>query len=177
MGRDKALLVFRGKTLLEHALATARALDPGARIVGGAYGGLAPVVEDEFVGQGPLAGIQAALRASTTELNVVLAVDTPLLTAALLRYLARRAADSDALAVVPQIADGIHPLCAVYRRAFADFAEAQLRAGRNKIELVVRAHQHVFVTEAELAQHGFGPELFHNLNTAEEFEAALGDVT
>src|SRR5207244_4181694 len=141
MGRDKALLEFRGRTLLQHALATARALDPGARIVGGGngYADLAPVLADEISGQGPLAGIHAALRASTTELNVLLAVDTPFITAEVLRYFAGRAAGSAALAVVPLIGERLHPLVGAYRRDFADAAEAALRAGKNKIEPVIRS--------------------------------------
>ncbi len=183
MGRDKAQLPFRGRTLLEHALATARALTPAVWIVGARvrFERWAPVVEDQFAEHGPLAGIHAALRASPAELNVVLAVDTPFVTPELLRYLLERARTSAALAVVPatQEANGgerLHPLVAVYRRALAEAAEAALRAARNQVEPVLRAAPLLIVGEAEFTARGFAADQFRNLNSPEEFERAAGGV-
>jgi len=181
MRRDKALVLFRGRTLLEHALATARALDSAARIVGPyvRYGHLAECIADEFPGQGPLAGIHAALCHSEAELNVVLAVDTPLVTPALLRFLVLRATASAAVAVVPSVRDEkgrerLHPLCGVYRRVFAGAAEVALRDGRNQIEPVLRAMPLLVVSEAELNEHGFSAAQLRNLNTPEDFAALQG---
>ena len=121
MGTDKAFLEFRGRSLLARSLDLLRALTTEVRIVGpgekfAAYG---PVIEDVYPGRGPLAGIHAALTASTTELNLILAVDLPLVTEALLRFLIEQAAACAATVTVPRIAGGYQPLCAVYRRAFA----------------------------------------------------------
>lgn len=178
MGRDKALLPFRGHTLLEHALATLLRLDAAPRIVGPAerYGEFAPCVADEFPGQGPLAGMHAALRQSQSDLNVVLAVDTPLVTAELLRYLVARAERSPVLAVVPAARDEhgrerLHPLCGVYRRALAAAAEAALRAGRNQVEPVLRAGPLLVVSESELQAQGFAAAQLCNLNTPEDLAA------
>lgn len=183
MGRDKAQLSFRGRTLLEQALATARALTPAVWIVGprARFEHWAPVVEDQFPGQGPLAGIHAALHASPAELNVVLAVDTPFVTPELLRYLLERARTSAAVAVVPatQEANGterLHPLVAVYRRALAEAAKAALRDARNQIEPVLRTAPLLIVGEAEFTARGFAADLFRNLNTPEEFERAAAGV-
>src|SRR5581483_8109375 len=111
MGADKALLALDGKTLLERGLETARAVGGEAMIVGAReryaeFG--ATVVEDEFQQCGPLGGIHAALGASQSELNVVLSVDTPLVSAEFLRYLLKRAQEKpDALATVPDAAGGV----------------------------------------------------------------------
>src|SRR5437016_13038362 len=90
MGEDKAFLLLDGRTLLQHALELARSVADDARIVdsaGGAGSGTsqkfaayAPVIQDIYAASGPLAGIHAALRATSTELNLMLAVDVPLVT-------------------------------------------------------------------------------------------------
>jgi molybdopterin-guanine dinucleotide biosynthesis protein A len=141
MGTDKAFLRFDGETLLDRALAVTRAVCNEVAIVGDAAKfadcGSAQresVVADIFSGCGPLGGIHAALVYSTAELNLMLAVDMPFVSADLLAFLFVAAENGDADVTVPRAARGLQPLCAVYRRDFAAIAEAALRAGRYKIE-------------------------------------------
>src|SRR5579864_1358477 len=129
MGTDKAFLEFEGRTLLARVLEVARSVTPEVHIVGDAskFSAFAPVVEDVFSGCGPLGGIHAALRSSTTDCNLALAVDLPFVSWTFLRYLMNRAHSApDAIAVVPR-AGGWQPLCAMYRREFADKAEEALQ--------------------------------------------------
>jgi molybdenum cofactor guanylyltransferase len=73
---------------------------------------------------------------------------------------------------VPRAGGGLQPLCAVYRRAFADVAERSLREGRNKIDRLFDEVETRVVGEEELSQAGFSGEMFRNLNTPEEWEEA-----
>jgi molybdopterin-guanine dinucleotide biosynthesis protein A len=135
MGQDKAFLPWDGQTLLERALEAAEAVASGTRIVGPkakfeAYG---RVVEDVFVDRGPLGAIHAALSATDREFNLILAVDLPFATPALLAYLIARARDTACLATVPRLGTGWEPLCAVYRTEFARVAEPALQRGQNAI--------------------------------------------
>ena len=176
MGTDKAFVLLDGRTLLARALGLALSLTSDVRIVGDPtkFASFAPVVEDLFPGCGPLAGIHAALGSSQTELNLILAVDMPFLTPALLQYMLGRAKDSDsAMATVPRTAQGWQPLCAVYRRDFASIAEKALRAGRYKIDaLFVEAGAQV-IGEPELQSAGFSLDLFSNLNTPDDLAEAV----
>jgi molybdenum cofactor guanylyltransferase len=165
MGADKALLEFRGRTLLERAMETSRDVAGACRIVGSTekYG---DVIEDVYVGQGPLAGIHAALRASSTDRNLVLAVDTPLMTPDFLRHLAVEAERSGAVVTVPRTRDSrLHPLCAIYRKSFADLAESALREQRNKIDALFSFVTVVYVSPAGA---GFDERIFANVNTPED---------
>ena len=175
MGTDKAFVLLDGRTLLARTLGLALSLTSDVRIVGdpAKFASFAPVVEDMFPGCGPLAGIHAALGSSQTELNLILAVDMPFLTPALLQYMLGRAKDSDsAMATVPRTAQGWQPLCAVYRRDFASIAEKALRAGRYKIDaLFVEAGAQV-LGEPELQSAGFSLDLFSNLNTPDDLAEA-----
>jgi molybdenum cofactor guanylyltransferase len=174
MGADKAFVTLDGRTLLERALQLARSVTRDVRMVGdpAKFEAFAPVVEDTFRDCGPLAGIHAALLASPTELNLILAVDVPFVSPSLLQYMIMRAKNSAATATVPRTNGGWQPLCAVYRRQFADAAEQALSEGRYKIDVLFAAVQTQAIEEEELRTAGFSAKMFRNLNTREELEAA-----
>lgn len=175
MGTDKAFVTLEGRTLLARALQTLRSVTPAVRIVGDPekFAPFAPCVRDIFPGCGPLAGIHAALRSSGGDLNLVLAVDLPFVSPALLHFLVSRARSSSSLSVVvPRSEQGWQPLCAVYRRAFADQAEAALRAGHCKIDALFEEASTAAIGENELEGAGFSARAFRNLNTPEDLAAA-----
>lgn len=174
MGTDKAFLQFEGQTLLARALNLLRALTSEVRIVGPASK-FAPhgfVIEDVYPDRGPLGGIHAALSASTTELNLILAVDLPFVNEALLRFIIEQARTADAVITVPRIAGGYQPLCAVYRHAFMTLAQAALEAGRNKIDSLFATTTTRVLEEDELRRFAFSPAMFDNLNTPEDLRRA-----
>ena len=183
MGRDKAFVEFNDRPLLASALELAREIVPDVRIVGSKekFAQYAPVVEDIFRDCGPLGGIHAALRTSLTDLNLMLAVDMPFVPLAFLRYLICQAqicqtqigqtrTAAKASVVVPRSGGRWQPLCAIYRRDFADAAEAALRAGRNRIDLLFEVVKTRVIAEEEMERAGFSRNLFRNLNTPEELE-------
>jgi molybdopterin-guanine dinucleotide biosynthesis protein A len=192
IGRDKALLALpAGETMLERALAVAQKAAGTVMLV--APAGRYPQVEkkfrtiqDVYPGRGPLAGIHAALLNSATDLNVILGVDCPLITPELLRFLLHTAAGTAALAVVPRVRGHLHTVCAVYRKAFVQAVERDLRSagqqpGRDegggearsgtRIERLLAQVPGRIVEEGELRAAGFAAELFTNVNTLADFAA------
>ena len=175
MGTDKAFVELDGRTLLSRALDLARSVTPDIRIVGdpAKFSPFAPAVEDIFPNSGPLGGIHAALRSSHTDLNLILAVDVPFVSPALLQYVIMRARNSASATVTLAQADGRwQPLCAVYRKRFAVAAEQSLRAGHNKIDKVFEVTTTQVIAEAELEAAGFPAMMFRNLNTQKELADA-----
>jgi molybdopterin-guanine dinucleotide biosynthesis protein A len=174
MGTDKAFVEYEGRTLLARALDLARSIATDVRIVGSKekFAVFAPVVEDVFRDCGPLGGIHAALQASQTELNLMLAIDMPFVSRTFLQHLISQARDTpEAAAIVPR-GDGVwQPLCAVYRRGFAGVAENALRAGQNRIDRLFDKVRTRVIEQEELQLSGFSPAIFRNLNTPEELEA------
>jgi len=173
MGSDKALLEFRGQTLLERAVGVMHDISLDFAIVGdpSKYAGYGTVVQDAFPGCGPLAGIHAALRQSEAELNFVLAVDMPFVTSDLIRYILGVSADSDATVVLPRNGRGFQPLCAVYRRSFAGSAEEALRAGKYKIDALFATASVRIVEAEELSAAGFDDQNFFNVNTLDDLQS------
>src|SRR5262249_33642239 len=117
-------------------------------------------------------GIHAALSSTQTQLNLVLAVDTPFLSPRLLQYIAERALASGAMITTPEIHAYPQPLCAVYSRSFLPIADQALRRGDYKITPLFPRDATLLITEAELAGFAFTAEMFENLNTPEDMERA-----
>src|SRR5579863_5196781 len=80
MGRDKAMLPYRGTTLVQHVAQTVREAAGSVTLIGDparlAQLGL-PVFPDELPGCGPVSGIYTAVRLSETDWNLVVACDMP----------------------------------------------------------------------------------------------------
>jgi molybdopterin-guanine dinucleotide biosynthesis protein A len=174
MGRDKAFLSWGQETLLSNALKLAGNVAADVYIIGDTkkFASYGSVVEDVYRDHGPLGGIHAALSGSTSDLNLMLAVDLPLIKPQFLRYLVAQAVESGATVTVPRASHAWQPLCAVYRREFVAIAEQALFAGKNKIDTLFAMVKARVLEEQELVQRGFSSEMFRNLNTPEELEEA-----
>src|SRR6267143_4952892 len=135
MGRDKAALPAGGGTLIEHL---ARRLAPVVDevIIAGGSGWSKPagvrLIEDRYVGSGPLAGMHAGFTAAGQSHVWVVGCDLPDVEpaiATLFRGLAR-----DYEAVVPRVDGEPQGVCALYARALVSRIEAMLDAGERSIK-------------------------------------------
>jgi molybdenum cofactor guanylyltransferase len=169
-GRDKALGVWRGKSLLEHALSSLE--DCSERfIVGGTserygFAGV-PVNADLEPFQGSLCGLARALDLAQSNRVAVMACDMPNLTP---EFWAFMISLEPAQIVIPKNTDGfLEPLAAIYSKsclpAIRQALEAQqLRMTGWHANLEVRV---VSWTELEPK---FGLNLFRNVNTQKDLE-------
>lgn len=172
MGSDKAFLPWADGSLLSHALKFVTEVTPNVHIVGASekFSSFAPVIEDIYRDRGPLGGIHAALLTTTTDLNLMLAVDLPLIETRFLRFLSGLAEKADSVVTVPR-ADGVsQPLCAIYRQEFAQTAEEALRAGKNKIDPLFTKVKTRIIEQDEFTREGFSVRMFSNLNTPEDWK-------
>ena len=172
MGRDKALLPYRGRPLLQAVLLRVEAVFPAPFVVTNTperYPFLScPTVPDRFPGKGPLAGIEAALRHASAPFVFVCACDMPFLSEPLLRLLAERASGGTDL-VLPCGPDGAEPLCAVWGKTALPAVESALGEERLSLVLLAAGLSVRKVSVDEVA--GVDPEFasFRNFNTPEDF--------
>ncbi len=136
MGRDKALLPYRGAALVEHVARQVAEAAGSVTLVGHPerYPHLPyPAIADEYIDAGPLGGIHAALGATPADWNLIVACDMPALTAPFLCELLDRAESSGADCLAACSASGLaEPLCAVYHRRCRESLAAWLESGRRK---------------------------------------------
>ena len=169
MGREKALIEIEGVPLWRRHLETLGRLSPDELFLSGP--GRDPAVEaiaDEVAGAGPLAGVAAALRRSSSRLVLVLAVDLPMMTTAFLRSLLHLCTAEQG--VVPQRAEHYEPLAAVYPKRSAKLAAAALRNGDFSMQNFVRAALEQDLLLLRKIEDDEMP-LFANLNTPADLAA------
>ena len=167
MGRDKALLVYRGVPMaawvaarVEEAAGTASLVGGGEKYVHLGY----PVLEEEFAGCGPLSGIEAAVRLGGAEWSLVVACDMAGVRAGWLAELLEAAENSGRRAVCACGEDGrMEPLCAVYHEDCLPAVREMLAAGE------YRAAELLNKINALPWRAGWAEEL-RNLNTPADWE-------
>ena len=168
MGRDKALLPFRGGPLVRSVARAVELAAGSATLVGNAhrYGDLGfPAIPDAYPGQGPLGGILTALRSDSAAWNLLAACDMPGLTGEFLGGLLDAAERSGADALVPAGPSGRpEPLCAVYHRRALPALEAAFDRGVRKVAAALEEVDAAVLSVLEVTP-------FQNVNTPEEWAA------
>jgi molybdopterin-guanine dinucleotide biosynthesis protein A len=183
MGRPKAWLPFGPEALLQRVVRRAReAVGPVAVVA--APGQELPalpegvtIVRDAVEGRGPLQGLAAGLAGlpESVELAFASATDVPFLEPTWVRRLAELIGDYDL--AIPFVEGYHHPLAALYRRAAVlPAVERLLAADRLRPFFLVEAVRSRIIAEDEL--RGVDPTLrtLRNLNTPEDYAAALREV-
>jgi molybdopterin-guanine dinucleotide biosynthesis protein A len=169
MGRDKALIEIEGEPLWRRQLETLGRLSPNELFLAGpGRDSAVESIADEVAGAGPLAGVAAALRRSSSPLVLVLALDLPMMTTAFLRSLLHLC--SGERGVVPQRAERYEPLAAVYPKRSARLAAAALRSSDFSMQNFVRAAlEHDLLLVRKISDDE--TSLFANLNTPADLAA------
>ena len=172
MGQDKALLPWKGSTLLESVAREVFLAAGNATVIGPPerYGNLGfsmgfPVISDRIADCGPLGGLHAALSVTTAEWNLLVACDMPAVTSDLLKELLASADVSGADAVVPETPQGLEPLCAVYHARLLPIVESAIHSKLLKMQDFVATIQ---------VRRWPAPDasLFRNLNTPQQLSGA-----
>ena len=178
MGRDKTQLPWGGRTLLEHALCTLRSagFEPAIAGLREPVAASAPCIPDNHPGDGPLAGLEAALRTlAPPQLVLFIPVDLPLLPPSFLRVLFERAHYSGALATVSSAGGRPQPLCSVLSAELASEVSGALQGDDRKVmRVLARAAGpggfDLFEVEALTPLYGWEPHRwFSNLNVQKDY--------
>jgi molybdopterin-guanine dinucleotide biosynthesis protein A len=173
MQRDKAALIYRGKTQLERAFEVlSRYLERvfvsvRADQTSDPTRAHLPMIVDSEAGEGPIVGIRSAFAAHPNVSWFVLACDLPFLSDNLIEGLLRQR-DPRALATAYKSAhDGLpEPLCAIWEPAAArPLAEYQAGGGHCPRKFLIRHGAHL----VDLSD----PRALDNVNTPEEYSQAL----
>lgn len=175
MGRDKAFIEIRGRTMLAMVVEQLRPLFGEMMIVGSgapAYTGYGvPAYPDLRPGMGSLGGIYTALSRSANPQVFCTACDMPFISTKLVGALLRKAGEGRD-AVIPRVADELEPLCAVYSRKILPVIEKDLDASVRRIKTTLATLDIAVVDTEELRR--YDPELrtFFNINTPEDLDRA-----
>lgn len=171
-GRDKGLIAFRGRTLIEHVI---ERLQPQSdRLLINCNRNAEeyrrfgyPLIADTLDGGlGPLAGLLSALEQDESELILCVPCDTPQLPADLIARMQRALRESAADACTVDDGDRLHPAILLVHRRVAPNLRRYLVAGKRKV------HDWFYSIAHCSADFSDQPEAFININTPQQLEAA-----
>jgi molybdopterin-guanine dinucleotide biosynthesis protein A len=162
MGQDKALLNWRGQTLLQHMVARLQTVADPVRVVGRAP------LPDRLPGLGPLSGIATGLEASLTDANLFVAVDLPFLTQEFLEYLRGRLEDSTRPLLACNIGSAF-PLCLGIWPPMLPEICRHLAARQLSVREFIESSASEIISEAKFREQGFDAGIFRNINTPEDY--------
>ena len=168
MGEDKAMLLYKEQTLLQHAIDL---LTPfGKRLYVSSnvtYTDLkVPIVFDSIKDIGPIGGIYSLLKEIKTQKLILTAVDTPLLTPKIIQYLLDNY-DEKAKITVLKTTDGLQMLVGIYDTSLVPIIEKQIAKKDYKL-----AHLIDYAKTQILDATAFS-DSFINVNTKGEFKKIM----
>jgi molybdenum cofactor guanylyltransferase len=182
MGQPKATLPFGPETMLQRVVRLLGTSVSTIAVVAAREQALPPlpgdviITRDEREARGPLEGLRAGLKAlpDSVDAAYVTSCDVPLLVPAFVEHMLGLLGNHDI--AVMEIAGFAHPLSAVYRRSVLSAVEALLAQDRLRPVFLFDAVRTRRVSPDEM--RAADPELrtLRNLNTREDYEAALDEV-
>jgi molybdopterin-guanine dinucleotide biosynthesis protein A len=171
MGRSKTELFFdrvanTAGEVFEEVFAVQRHGGPAAP--------LPTIYESPHADQAPVFGVACAL-AHARERCFVIAVDYPLITTAILRFLRDRFERSNALLLAPVWSGKTQMLCAGYDPAFLPRLQQRIAAKRYDLRGVAAEGEAEILAESDLRAQ-FAGEPLMNVNTMAEWKSLRGSA-
>ena len=178
LGRNKAVEVIGGQTLIERVVRQLKTLSSNILIITSGKGNGIPHIPDVEIAadinpdDGPLGGIYTGLAASRCFHNIVVACDMPFLNTQLLSYMAGLSQDFDA--VVPRLDNGyVEPLHAVYSKACLDSISPRLEQGQLRVDLFLKDVKVRYIEVEESRRLDPQQLSFFNINSQSDLDRAI----
>ena len=131
-----------------------------------------PVVNDVFIGKGPLAGIHSALKYSSTKKNFIISCDMPFISVGLIRYFIHL--NSKKSILLPKSNGRIQQLCGIYSKSVINEIENIFKLSEKDKNIKGSVYELIERVSIEFIdvddQHFYNKNIFLNMNTPTEYE-------
>lgn len=171
MGQNKALVVWKGKRLIDWVFDALSPLCSDIIVSSNeeiTIPGASSIVADNYKNIGPIAGIEAGLKKSKGEINLIASCDTPMLSADFFRYMLENSSDYE---VSLPVHDGVNePMIGVYKRSVLPYIQEAIASGLYKPPAIIQARKYKEIPIHE-GLNFYTPDLFLNLNTPDDLKS------
>jgi len=165
MGKDKGLVIYQGKRMVEYAIDL---LKPYCNEIlistnNPEYNQLGyPLVADIYINKGPLGGLHAGLMTSKTEHNLFLSCDMPHVNSEAVELLIEKVTPN-AYGFIPKYGDRIEPMFGIYSKQLLTKIEKSIQKGNLKMRTFIHEHTIEYIDFQKLTQKY--ENLFSNINS------------
>lgn len=177
LGCDKALLPWRGRTLIEYLVAYVQKLSDDVLVVTGAERRYCdvldvPIFADEIRDCGPLGGLYTGLKHARYPYSFVVACDMPLVSRAVIDVL-KSNIEGSVRAIVPYIHNHRVPTLAIYHKDCLCAIEKLLARGRFSLQALLDSVPLKIISEEKLRAVDPTLRSFVNINTRTDWEGCM----
>jgi molybdopterin-guanine dinucleotide biosynthesis protein A len=170
MKTDKALVMYKNKTLLENQVNLLSSIF--SKIVISAntneYSFLnKKIVKDKINSKGPIGGVLSILKEINTDYIFVLSVDMPFVKKEFIEFLIRQIDDEDI--VIPIHNANFEPTCAIYSKNCISNIESQIAKSENKLKNLFNICNTKFIDVSDNTLFDIN-KIFTNLNYQKDLD-------
>ncbi|MBU5454949.1 molybdenum cofactor guanylyltransferase [Caproiciproducens sp. MSJ-32] len=169
---DKALLLYKEKTFIEHIINSGKSFDEIIVISNNKYLSYVlpvKVYRDIYLGNGPLSGIHSALINAKYDKVLCIACDMPLISERSLNTIGSIIGEYEVL--VPKIKGKLQPLCSIYSKSLIPKIEKALIEEQNKLQAFIRTTNYKIIEDKDYEE--LNEKYFLNINTTKEYNDLL----
>ncbi|UJH92878.1 molybdenum cofactor guanylyltransferase [Antarcticibacterium sp. 1MA-6-2] len=166
MGRDKGMMLLKGKPMISHILEAFNEAEIPVNIIANdsSYESLRfPVFADIVSEKGPMGGLLTAIKYSKAEVIFLVSCDMPLISSNALKHFFELG-DREHI-VAATVEERVNPLFALYPVCLQQELEIRIAEGRLKMTDMILENKHILVPSIA----GENPQLFRNVNNEEDF--------
>jgi molybdopterin-guanine dinucleotide biosynthesis protein A len=178
LGRNKALEIINGKSIIERIIGRLESLSSRILIVTSPentefpFKNKAEVIVDLMPGMGPMGGIYTGLAASNSSHVIAVACDMPFLNTELLRYMVEVSEGYDA--IIPRLDDGkVESLHAVYSKSCLDIMKKQIEINQLKIYVLLKTMNVRYIEPDESRKLDPQSLSYFNINRQSDLDRAI----
>ena len=131
------------------------------------------ITQDIIEDKGPLAGIHAGLKESSSQYVFVLACDMPNINMDYVRFMKQTIKDKDVDGCVTNFQDWIEPFSSFYSRDIVDDIERHLKSNKRSINSLLPSLNIHYIEEDKARDFSPNWDMFLNLNTREDLNLYL----
>jgi molybdopterin-guanine dinucleotide biosynthesis protein A len=171
-GSNKALASWRNGNVMDAVTSAVMAISDELFIVANEptaykYMGL-PIIKDDVINAGPMAGLLSALKNARGNRVFIAACDMPLLNPGLIQWM--WGIETLAAVVIPRTANGLEPLHAIYHRSLIPLLEHSIRCNQLSLQRFLAGVSRYEISSEDIIK--FCPDFscLKSANTEDELE-------
>ena len=142
------------------------------------YIGLSHIITSDILkDKGPLGGIHAGLKISSSQYAFIVACDMPNINMEYVNFMKNQLTDPNSKGCITEFGNWIEPFSSFYSADLMEYIEGYLNTGRRSINGLIKDFKMTDIPEDKARKFSTNWDMFLNLNTKEDLDNYLANAS
>lgn len=142
------------------------------------YIGLSHIITSDILkDKGPLGGIHAGLKISSSQYAFIVACDMPNINMEYVNFMKNQLTDPNSKGCITEFGNWIEPFSSFYSADLMEYIEGYLNTGRRSINGLIKDFKMTYIPEDKARKFSTNWDMFLNLNTKEDLDNYLANAS